>query len=102
MDIQITGDAGNGGVELSVQGGVMVIGASTIAIAAGKGEISSIDGIVMQGTATNADGQLLNWRMDGLAALFKGALISELTGNVSIILNGVPTNLIVTCIATIN
>ena len=80
----------------------MVIGTSTIAITGGSGEINGVDRVLMQGTASTADGEQINWRMNGLAALFNGAMISELTENISIILNGVQTNLIVTYIATMN
>jgi hypothetical protein len=102
IDAQLTGDAGNGGVQFTIQGGVMVIDTSSIAITGGKGEVSNIDRIMMEGTAASVDGQSFNWHMDGLAAEVNGALISELTGNVSIALNGVPANLIVTYIATIS
>ena len=80
----------------------MVIDTSTIAITGGKGEVSNIDRIMMAGTAASVDGQSFNWHMDGLAAEVNGALISELTGNVSITLNGAPASLIVTYIATIS
>jgi len=102
VDAQLTGDAGNGGVEFTIQGGVMVIDTSTIVIVGGMGEVSSIDRILMEGTAASADGQSFNWHMDGLAAVVNGALISELTGNVSVTLNGAPANLIITYIATIS
>jgi hypothetical protein len=102
IDVQITGDTGNGGMQFTVQGGVMVISTSTIAITGGNGEVSGIDRIFMEGTATSADGQSFNWHMDGLAALFNGALISELTGNASVNLGGVPTNVIVTCLTTVS
>jgi len=80
----------------------MVIDTSTITIGGGKGEISSIDRITIEGTATSIDSQSFNWHMEGLAALYNGALISELTGNITITINSVPTNLIVTCIATVS
>jgi hypothetical protein len=102
IDLQITGENSNGGIQFTVQGGVMVIDTSTIAITGGKGEMSSIDRVMMEGTATSTSSQSLNWRMNGLAALLNGALISELTGNTSTIINGIPTNVIVTCIATIS
>ena len=102
IDAQVIGDAGNGVIQFTVQGGVIVISTSTIAITGGNGEVSGIDRIFMEGTATSADGQSFNWHMDGLAALFNGALISELTGNASVILGGVPTNLMLTCIATVS
>jgi hypothetical protein len=102
IDGQVTGETGNGGVQFTIQGGVIVINTSTIVISSGKGEVSSIDRIMMQGTAASADGQSFNWHMDWLAAVFNGALISELTGNVPITLNGAPANLIVTYIATIS
>ncbi len=102
IDAQINGDTGNGGTQFTIQGGVMVIDTSTITITDGKGEISSIDRITIEGTATSIDSQSFNWHMEGLAALYNGALISELTGNITITINGVPTDLIVTCIATVS
>ena len=80
----------------------MVIDTSTITITGGKGEISNIDRILIEGTATSLVSQSLNWRMEGLAAVYNGVLISELTGNTAITINGVPTNLMVTCIATLS
>ena len=80
----------------------MVIDSSTIAITSGKGEISNIDRITIEGTALSVNSQSFNWHMEGLAALYNGALISELTGNTTITINSVPTNLIVTCIATVS
>jgi hypothetical protein len=102
IDAQLTGDAGNGGVQFTIQGGVIVIDTSTIAITGGTGEVSNIDRIMMEGAAASADGQSFNWHMNGLAAVVNGALISELTGNVDVTLNGVPANLVVTYIATIS
>jgi len=102
IDAQLSGDGSNNSVQFTVQGGVMVIGTSTIAITGGSGEINGVDKVLMQGTASTADGEQINWRMNGLAAFFNGAMISELTENISIILNGVQTNLIVTYIATMN
>ena len=102
IDAQLTSDAGNGGVQFTIQGGVIVINTSTIVITGGNGEVSSIDRVIMKGTAASADDQSFNWHMNGLAAVVNGALISELTGNVDVTLNGAPANLIVTYIATIN
>jgi hypothetical protein len=102
IDAQLNGDSGNGGVQFTIQGGVIVIDTSTIAITAGSGEVSNIDRIMMEGTAASADGQSFNWHMNGLAAVLNGAIISELTGNVYVTLNGAPANLIVTYIATIS
>ena len=102
IDAQLNGDAGTGGVQFAIQGGVIVIDTSTIAITGGTGEMSNIDRIMMEGTAASADGQTFNWHMNGLAALLNGAIISELTGNVYVTVNGAPANLIVTYIATIS
>jgi len=102
IDAQLTGDAGNGGVQFTIQGGVIVIDTSTIAITGGTGEVSNIDRIMMGGAAASADGQSFNWHMNGLAAVVNGALISEITGNVNVTLNGVLANLVVTYIATIS
>lgn len=102
IDIQITGETSDGGIQFIIQGGVIVVGTSTIVITGGNGEMSSIDRMMMEGTATSTNSQSLNWRMSGLAALLNGALISELTGNAPIIVNGIQTNVIFTCIATIS
>jgi hypothetical protein len=102
IDAQFTGDVSNDGVQFTIQGGVIVINTSTIAITGGTGEVSSMDRVVMEGTAASADGQSFNWHMNGLAAAVNGTLISELTGNVHVTLNGAPTNLIVTYIATMS
>ena len=51
----------------------MVIDTSTITITDGKGEISNIDRITIEGTATSIDSQSFNWHMEGLTALYKGA-----------------------------
>jgi hypothetical protein len=51
---------------------------------------------MMEGTAASADDQPFNWHMDGLDAVVNGALISELTGNVSRYAKRAPENLIVT------
>jgi hypothetical protein len=102
IDAQLTGDAGNGGVQFTIQGGVIVVNTSTIAITGGKGEVSNIDRVIMEGTAASADGQSFNWHMNGLAAVVSGALICELIGTVDVTLNGAPANLIVTYIATIS
>ncbi len=102
IDAQLTGASGNGGVQFTIQGGVIVIDTSTIAITGGTGEVSNIDRIMMEGAAASADGQSFNWHMNGLAAVVNGALISEITGNVNVTLNGVLANLVVTYIATIS
>jgi hypothetical protein len=102
IDLQVTSETSNGGLQFTVQGGVMVVNGSIIAISSGSGQISSSDRIFMQGTATSTDSQSINWHMNGLAALLNGAVIAELGGNTSIIVNGAPANVIVTYIATIS
>jgi len=80
----------------------MTIDTSTIVITGGSGDVNSIDRVTLEGTATSANVQSFNWHMDGLAALFNGAVICELTGNASAVINGAPTNVIVTYLATVN
>jgi len=101
IDIQITGDASDGGVQFAVQGGVIAVAGSTIAITSGQGEVSSVDRIMIQATGASISGQSLNLRMEGLAALYNGALITELSSNALISINGVQTNLGITYLATI-
>ena len=101
IDIQITGDAPDGGEQFAVQGGVIAVAGSTIAITGGQGEVSSVDRVMIQATGASLSGQFLNVHMEGLAALYNGALITELTSNVPITINGVQTNIVITYLATI-
>ena len=101
IDIQVTGDAPDGGVQFAVQGGVIAVAGSTIAITGGQGEVSSVDRIMIQATGASLSGQSLNLRMEGLAALYNGALIAELSSNAPTNINGVQTNLVITYLATI-
>ena len=89
-------------MQFTVQDGLIVVGASTIPLTGGAGQISGIDRITMQGTATSTSSQSINWRMNGLAALVNGTLVAELTGGVPVNENGATTNLMITYIATIN
>jgi len=102
IDLQVTSETGNGGLTFTVQGGVMVVNGSTTGISGGNGQISNVDRIFIEGTATNTSSQSINWHMTGLAALLNGAVVAELTGNTSTTLNGTPANIIITYIATIS
>jgi len=102
LDAQITADVADGGVQFAVQGGVIAVCGSTIAITTGQGEVSGVDRVMIQETAVDESGQSFNGRMEGIAALFNGSLISELSGNVPVTLNGVQTNLIITYLVTLN
>lgn len=102
LDIQATSEIGHGGVQFAVQGGVVVVDASTIPITGGIGQISGMDRITVGGTATSTNGPSIDWHMNGLAALVNGSLVAELTGSMPINVNGASTNVIVTYIATIS
>ena len=102
LDAQVAGDSVEGGVQLTIQGGVITIGSSTIAITEGQGEVSGIDRMMIQATAVNTNGQSFNLRMEGLAALYNGATIAEISGNAPFVVNGTQTNLILTYLATIS
>ena len=102
INLQVTGQDSDGGIQFIVQGGVMVIDGSTIAITGGSGQMSSMDRIFIQGAATSIQSQSINWRINGLAAILNGELICELNGNAPVVINGAPTNLILTYIATIS
>jgi len=80
----------------------MAVCGSKIPITAGQGEVSGDDRVMIQEAAVDATGQSLNGRMEGIAALFNGSLISEVSGNVPVTLNGVQTNLIITYLVTLN
>jgi hypothetical protein len=102
LDIQVSGEMSGGGIQVTIQGGVIVVDASTIPIIGGAGQISGIDRITMEGTGASTSGQSVNWRMNGLAALVNGSLIAELTGDLPLSENGATTNVFVTYIATIS
>jgi len=102
LDIQITNAISGGGIQFTVQDGVVVVDTSTIAITGGMGQISGIDRITMEGTATSTSSQSINWHMNGLTALVNGTVVAELTGGIPIDENGATTNLVVTYIATID
>ena len=80
----------------------MVVDGSTIGISGGSGQMSNVDRIFMQGTATSTESQSINWHMNGLTALLNGAVVAELSGNTLITVNGAPENVIVTCLATVS
>jgi len=102
VDLRVTGESSNGGVQFTVLGGVMIVDGSTIGISEGSGQVSNVDRIFMQGTATSADSQSINWHMNGLAALLNGAVVAEVSGNTLISVNGAPENVILTCLATLS
>ena len=79
---QITGNE-NDGVQWTIKGGTIVINGTTYDMAAGQGEMSDIDMLIMNGIATDANGQTVGWRVDGLVALYGGTVIGELTGAVT-------------------
>jgi hypothetical protein len=103
VNVQVTADATNGGVQLTVQGGTIVINGVTFKIASGNGEISSFDQLTIDGTASGVNGQAFKWSMQGLTALYNGAVIGSLNGNafVSIDSSNTPTDVNVTYITTI-
>jgi len=80
----------------------VTVDGSTIGISEGSGQVSNVDRIFMQGTATSADSQSINWHMNGLAALLNGAVVAEVSGNTLISVNGAPENVILTCLATLS
>ena len=80
----------------------MVINAVTSTFTGGKGEISSIDRLIIDGTTATGEGQSSQWRMDGVVALFDGVVISDINGNTYATINGTPTNLNITSIATVS
>jgi hypothetical protein len=103
VNVQVADDTSNGGVQLAVQGGTIVINGVTFTIANGNGEISNLDRLMINGNATSVNGQTFKWNMQGLAAVYNGTVIGYLNGNASISLGSdiTPTDVNVTYITTI-
>lgn len=104
VNVQVASDTQSGGVQLNVQAGVIMINEITFTITEGKGEMNNIDRLTMEGTATGANGQTFKWRMEGLAALYNGTVITNLNSNAttSIDSDGATVDLSMTCIATMS
>ena len=112
VNVQVADDTSNGGVQLTVQGGTIVINGITFTIANGNGEISILDRFMMNGNATTVNCyycacwntcQSFRWSIQGPTALYNGAVIGSLNGNafVSIDSSSTPTDVNVTYITTI-
>jgi hypothetical protein len=104
VKVQIASDDSNGGVQLTVQGGAIVINGVTFTITDGNGEMSNLDRLMMNGNAKSVNGQSFKWSMEGLAALHNGVVIGDLTGNAfaSIDSDNTPADVNVTYITTMS
>ncbi|HKM50327.1 MAG TPA: hypothetical protein VJZ75_04030 [Candidatus Bathyarchaeia archaeon] len=80
---QVVNQTKSGGVQWTVKSGTIVIKQNTLTIANGKGEIDSLDRVVMDCTTTDATGHTVKLQLTGLAANYNGTLIAELNGNSS-------------------
>ena len=80
---QVVNQTRNGGVQWTIKSGTIVIKQNTLTITDGKGEIDSLDRVVMDCTTTDSTGHTVKWQLTGLAANYNGTLIAELNGNSS-------------------
>jgi hypothetical protein len=99
VKVQVASDSQNGGLQLTVQGGAIVINGVTFTITEGKGDLSKIDLLTLEGTATGTNS--FKWHIEGLAALYNGSVISNLNANATNIdIDNSAADVSITCIAT--
>jgi len=80
---QVVNQTRNGGVQWTIKSGTITIKQNMLTVANGKGEIDSLDRVVMDCTTTDSTGHTVKWQLTGLAANYNGTLIAELNGNSS-------------------
>jgi hypothetical protein len=99
---QVTNKTADGGVQWTIQNGSIMVNGVTYTITGGKGGINNIDRLIIGGTAKDSSGHTFMWQLQGLATIYKGAVIIELNGGSSIEVNNVSTWTNLTYIATIS
>ena len=77
---QVANDTANGGIQWTIQKGMIVVNGNTFTITGGKGEMSSLGQLVISITATDSNGNTLRWQLQGLAAMNNGTIIADLNG----------------------
>jgi hypothetical protein len=81
ISAQVANDTANGGIQWTVQSGSIVVNGNTFTITGGRGQMSSLGRLVIGGTATDSNGNTLRWQLQGLAAMYNGAVIANLNGS---------------------
>jgi len=80
INVQISNDTQDGGVLWIVQGGSIAYNGTTLQVTNGNGGIGKLNRVLMTGNATDSNGNILRWSMEGLATLYGGTTIVSLTG----------------------
>jgi hypothetical protein len=83
VNAQVANETRNGGVQWTIKTGTLTIKGSPLTVTGGRGEIDSLDRLVIIGTATNSNAQTFRWQLTGLATTYNGMVIAEITGNAS-------------------
>jgi hypothetical protein len=99
---QVVNDTATGGIQWTVQGGSILVNGNTFTITGGKGEMSSMDRLTVLGTATDSNGNTVRWQFQGLAAMYNGTVIVELSGGSFAGVNSAVQRVDLTCIATMS
>ena len=99
---QVANDTANGGIQWTVQSGSIIVNGNTFTITSGKGQMSSLGPLVIGGTATDSNGNTLTWQLQGIAALYNGAVIADLNGASFTAANNAVTHTNLTYLATMS
>ena len=94
LNLQVTNDTQNGGVLWTVQSGSIAYNGTTLQVTGGKGGIGKLNRVLMVGNATDSNGNVVKWSLEGLATLYNGTVIVSLTGSIATLnQNAAPTAL---------
>jgi hypothetical protein len=99
---QVVNDTANGGIQWTIQSGSIIVNGNTFTITGGEGRISSLGRLVIGGTATDSSGNTLRWQLQGLAAMYNGAVIADLSGGSFTTANNALEHANLTYLATIS
>jgi hypothetical protein len=98
---QVANDTANGDIQWTVQSGSIIVNVNTFTITSGKGQMSSLGLLVISGTATDSNGNTITWQLQGLAAMYNGAVITDLNGGSFTAANNALAHTNLTYLATI-
>ena len=82
LNVQVTNDTQDGGILWTVQGGSIAYNGTTLTVTSGRGGIGKLNRVLTVGNATDSNGKIYRWTLEGLTTLYSGTVILSLTGNV--------------------
>jgi len=83
INVQVTNETQDGGILWIVQSGSIAYNGTTLTVTSGRGGIGKLDRILTVGNATDLNGNMYRWSLEGLATLYGGTVIVSLTGIVA-------------------